>query len=83
MKIVGVRRLDFKDANGKETKGYRFHMSGKEQGTEGVMVDNCFLYDEQAERFVSGFKSIPEMIGVEVRPYRNKKGKVEDLDRLG
>lgn len=83
MRIVGVERVDYNKKTGEEVKGFRFHLTEESKEAHGLKVDSIFLYDDKAARFVSGFKAIPEMIGVEVRPYRNQYGRAEDLDRLG
>ncbi len=84
MKIVGVERVDYKSKKtDKPVLGYRFHMTDDSKEAHGQVVESVFLTDRDAQRFISGFKTVAESIGVEVRPYYNKYGRAEDLDRLG
>lgn len=85
MQIVGIERVDYvsKKTNN-PVKGYTFYCVGEKQIIGGCFTESYFINDENLRSLLATVKDkIEDLIGVEVRPYRNRFGNVEQLDRIG
>ena len=86
MEIIGIERVDYVSRkNNRPVKGYTFYCIGvKSAIIGGSFCDNYFVNDDNVKSLLDTVNGdISALIGVEVRPYRNKFGDVEQLDRLG
>lgn len=86
MEIIGIERVDYvsKKTNN-PVKGYTFYCTGEKSGIfGGKFCESYFVNDDNVKSLFATVKGdIAALIGVEVRPYRNRYGNVEQLDRLG
>ena len=66
-KIVGCRRVDYVSRRtSNPVKGYSFFMTEGREGIVGEAAFDCFLSDERASDFMGQFKTLPDVVGLEV-----------------
>lgn len=78
-KIVGIKKVDFTDNQGKAVKGYKFHILEEEEGVIGKAAISFFMTSEKAEPIVCNFPSLDKLLGKEVNVVYNRFGKVASV----
>lgn len=86
MEIIGIERVDYvsKKTNN-PVKGYTFYCVGDKSGIiGGRFSESYFINDDNVKSLLDTVKGeIKSLVGAHVRPYRNRYGNVEQLDRIG
>lgn len=86
MLIIGIERVDYvSKKTGNPVKGYTFYCVGdRSEIVGGQFCESYFVSDDNCRSLLSTVDGkLDKLIGVDVRPYRNRYGNVEQLDRLG
>ena len=86
MLIVGIERVNYESKKtGKQVMGYQFYCTVERTSViGGIATETIFVNDDGALSLINSVNGdVEKLVGVEVRPYRNRFGGVEELDRLG
>ena len=75
-KIVGIRRSEFKGADGTDVSGMNVYLTYPLDKGEGIGTDRIFITDKK----LSGWSYKPH-VGDEVEMSYNKYGKVASMDK--
>ena len=86
MEIIGIERVDYvsKKTNDR-VKGYTFYCIGEKSAIiGGSFCESYFVNDDNLKSLLDTVKGdVKSLVGAHVRPYRNRYGSVEQLDRIG
>lgn len=72
MKIVGVKRVDFKAKDGDQVTGYKVHCTFEDKGTEGLSCESIFVSEKKANGWIP-------RIGENVEFLYNKYGNIDSV----
>ena len=78
--VVGTRRVDMKDQEGRETHGWSVFVTREEDGVNGMMADRLFVRDELLRRDTGGVVPNP---GDTMEFEYNNRGKLGKIVALG
>ena len=72
MKIVGVKKVDFKAKDGEQVSGYKVHCTFEDKGTDGVACESIFVSEKKANGWVP-------RVGQNFELSYNKYGKIDSV----
>lgn len=79
IKVIGIRRLDYKNKEGRAIKGYSFYFSEDVDKVIGVTSFNSFLSDDTIEPLLKVVGSVEKLLGMEVDLSYNRYGKLNGM----
>ena len=78
VKIIGIRRLDYKNKQGRPVLGYSIHFGETRNDTVGLTTFNSFLSDERMKPVLAKYP-IDKLIDKECEVSYNRFGNLEGL----
>lgn len=79
IKVIGIRRLDYKNKDGRAVKGYSFYLSEDVENVIGVTAFNSFLSDEAIQPLLNVVGSAEKLLGMNVDLSYNRYGRLTGM----
>lgn len=79
IKVIGIRRLDYKNKDGRSVKGYSFYLSEDVENVIGVSAFNSFLSDEAIQPLLNVVGSAEKLLGMNVDLSYNRYGRLTGM----
>lgn len=76
IKVIGIRRLDYTNKDGRAVKGYSFYLSEEVDKVIGVTAFNSFLSDEAMQPLLNVVGSVEKLLGMSVDLSYNRYGRL-------
>lgn len=78
-KIIGIRRLDYTNKQGRPVLGYSIHFGEQQKDAHGLMTFSSFLSDERMKPVLLKYP-VQQLVGKECDLNYNRYGNLESIE---